>query len=70
MEKLADSDELVNHDSGVSTTAAVAVAEPTSLGSKNTELTVRNMSSEMRKERVLGCLQDGHWRHELVVLVL
>lgn len=51
---LADSDEVVNHDLGVS----MALSE----GSKNTELTVLKMSS--RKERVLEWPQEGMNCHE------
>lgn len=50
---LADSDEVVNHDLGVSMTL--------SEGSKKTELTVLKMSSSSapRKERVLEWPQEG-----------
>lgn len=65
VEKLADSDELVNQESsGVSTPSE---------RSKKTELTVLNISSPVaaaRKERVLGCVHDAHCHGCLASLFL
>lgn len=59
--KLVDSDdELVNQDSGVSTPPL----------SKKTEFTVLNMLSPARKERVLGCLQEGHCHGSVANIVV
>ncbi|KAJ6901594.1 hypothetical protein NC651_019384 [Populus alba x Populus x berolinensis] len=61
VEKLVVSDEFVNHDSGVSTLSE---------GSKKTEFTVLITSSPPLKERVLGCLHEGHFCHGCFVSLI
>lgn len=60
VEKLGQSEELVKHEKGESTSSDAM--------SKNTEFTILYMSWPARNEKVLGCcLREGHEQDNVLV---